>query len=120
MKSAAYALSFFISISAPAADWAQWRGPNFNGSSPEKGLPTQWTKDNVTWQLALPGWSAGTPVILGDKIFVTSSDDQTKTLHAVGVERKTGKILWNNKTGDGVSRDDKSNIASPSPIGPLK
>jgi outer membrane protein assembly factor BamB len=116
MKPAAYALSLFIVSSAFGGDWAQWRGPNFNGSSPEKRLPTQWTKENVTWQLDLPGPSAGTPVIFGDKVFVTTSDDRTKTLHALCVDRKTGKILWNNKTGDGLNRDDKSNFASPSPI----
>ncbi len=116
MKSAAYALSLFTLISAMGADWAQWRGPSFDGSSTEKGLPTQWTKENVAWQLDLPGPSAGTPVILGDRVFVTSSDDRTKTLHAMCVDRKTGKVLWQNKTGDGVNRDDKSNYASPSPI----
>jgi outer membrane protein assembly factor BamB len=116
MKPAAYALSLFAVISALGADWAQWRGPNFNGSSPEKGLPTQWTKDNPAWQLDLPGASAGTPVILGDKVFVTTSEDQTKTLHALCVDRRTGKTLWRNKAGDGLNRDDKSNFASPSPI----
>src|SRR6185436_19263289 len=83
-----------------------------------KGLPAEWTKDKATWQVDLPGPSAGTPVILGDKVFVTTADLKAKTLHALCVDRKSGKILWNNKTGDGVNRGggDNSNFASPSPV----
>src|SRR5690348_10477711 len=106
MKRAICALSLFTIVSTFAADWSQWRGPAFNGSSSEKSLPTQWTKENVTWQVELPGPSAGTPVILGEKVFVTSIDNQAKTLHALCIDRKSGKIVWNNKAGDGVNRGE--------------
>ena len=122
MRRAAYGLSLtfsiFAAISTFAADWAQWRGPDFNGSSPEKSLPANWTKDNVTWKLDMPGPSAGTPVILGDKIFVSTTDTKTKTLNALCVDRKSGTVLWNEKAGDGYNRGggDNSNFASPSPV----
>jgi outer membrane protein assembly factor BamB len=116
MKRAAYGLCLLTAISAFSADWSQWRGPEFNGSSPEKGLPAHWTKENVTWQLDLPGPSAGTPVIVGERIFVSTTDNRTKTLHALCVDRKSGKLLWDEKTGEGIVRDDMSNYASPSPV----
>jgi outer membrane protein assembly factor BamB len=121
MKRAAY-LSLLTLISTFAADWSQWRGPDFNGSSPEKNLPSQWTRENVTWQLDLPGPGAATPIILGDKVFVSTTDNKTKTLHALCIDRKTGKLLWSNKTGDGFNRGggDNSNYASPSPIADAK
>ena len=103
--------------SASADNWAQWRGPQFNGSSTEKNLPSTWTKTNSLWSVPMPGPSAATPVIFGDRVFVSTADDATKTLRAMCLDRKTGKVLWNNKVGEGrISRDEKSNFASSSPV----
>lgn len=98
-----------------AADWAQWRGPNFNGYTPEKGFPTEWSKESAVWSLEMPGPSASTPVVVGDRVFTSTADTKNKTLHAMCLDRKTGKVLWNHKTGDGINRDDRSNYSSPSP-----
>ncbi|MCI0538083.1 MAG: PQQ-binding-like beta-propeller repeat protein, partial [Verrucomicrobiales bacterium] len=99
-----------------AEDWPQWRGPHFNGSSTEKGLPSKWSKEEATWSVELPGPSAATPAILGDRLFVSTPDMSAKTLHALGLDRKTGKVLWNQKTSERLQRDDRSNFASPSPV----
>src|SRR5258708_40298990 len=109
---AAFVLSL---VSAPAANWPQWRGPNFNGSSDEKHLPTSWSKQSALWSTDMPGPSAATPVIWGDKVFVSSPDQSTRTLHALCLDRKSGKLLWDNKVAEGLQRDEKSNFASPSP-----
>jgi outer membrane protein assembly factor BamB len=56
-------------------NWPQWRGPHANGTSTSKNLPTTWnveTGENIVWKVELPHWSGGTPVIWGDRIFVTS------------------------------------------------
>lgn len=103
-------------VSTFAADWPQWRGPNFNGFTEEKGLPTEFSKTSAAWTLDMPGPSASTPVVLGDKIFVSTVHQENQTLHAMCIDRKTGKVLWNNKTGDGISRDRLSNFSSPSPV----
>lgn len=103
--------------SASADNWAQWRGPQFNGSSAEKNLPSTWTKESARWSVPMPGSSAATPIIFGDLVFVSTADDATKTLRAMCLERKTGKVLWNNKVGEGrIFRDEKSNFASSSPV----
>jgi outer membrane protein assembly factor BamB len=100
-----------------AENWAQWRGPNFDGSSSEKNLPAEFSKtDNVKWSATLPGPSAATPIIWGDRVFLSSSDDKTKNLHAMCLDRKTGKILWDQDVGIGFSQDRMSNFASPSPV----
>lgn len=103
-------------VTVLAADWPQWRGPNFNGFTEEKGLPVEFSKATASWTLDMPGPSASTPVVYGDKVFVSTVDSQNKTLHAMCLDRKTGKVVWNNKTGDGISRDNLSNYSSPSPV----
>src|SRR5688500_14621765 len=117
MKRTAYILSLVAAVATTlAADWPQWRGPNFNGFTDEKNLPAEFNKEGAQWTLDMPGPSASTPVVIGDKVFTSTIDAQNKSLHAICIDRKTGKIVWNNKTGDGISRDDRSNFSSPSPV----
>ena len=64
-------------LSAADSNWAQWRGPLFNGSNPSaSGLAAEWTTEkNVVWRAALPSWSGATPAIWGDTVFVTSAEE---------------------------------------------
>lgn len=110
------AFALALPFTLAAADWGQWRGPNFNGSSPETGLPAKWSKtEGIAWTLDMPGPAASTPIVWGDKVFISTVDDSTKSLHAWAIDRKSGKIAWQHKINDGVRRDDRSNYASPSP-----
>lgn len=113
--SAAWVLSFG---SARAQDWLQWRGPRFDGSSPEaKGLSTKFSKtEGLAWSTPLPGMGASTPVIAGDRVFLTSADAGPRELLVLAYDRKTGKELWRHKVADGDRKDDRSNFASPSPV----
>src|SRR5579863_2773973 len=105
-----------LGSSSPAENWPQWRGPHFNGSSDEKGLPQTWTRETARWTVGLPGPSAATPAIWGDRVFVSTTDVEPKTLHALCLDRNTGKVLWDNKVSEGFGRDENSNFASPSPV----
>src|SRR5262245_21979152 len=59
-------------VSAGAADWPNFRGPNTSGVSLETGLPTKWSDtENLVWKLDLPGHGSSSPVVSGDKVFVT-------------------------------------------------
>lgn len=106
-----------LSIAADAANWPQWRGPAFNGSSPETGLPSTFSAtEGVKWKVALPGPSGATPAIWGDHIFV-SSPDENKNLLLFCISRKDGKVLWQKQLVEGGNIDKgKGNMASPSPI----
>ena len=100
-----------------AANWPQWRGPNYDGSSPEKGLPEKFSKtENIAWTAPLPGPSGATPVIFGDNVFVNSIDAAKKSRVALCLDRKTGQVKWQQDLGPGVTQDDKSNFSSPSPV----
>src|SRR5687767_12359301 len=90
------ALSLFASAfcpAAPADHWPQWRGPHFNGAGDAKGLPDKIAKDqNLAWSTPMPGPSAGTPIVWGEKVFVSSLDNKTKKLLAMCVSRKDGEV----------------------------
>lgn len=115
LLSAAFAVAF-VSTTTFAGNWAHWRGPNFDGSTPEKNLADDFSKtNNVKWVADLPGPSAATPIVWGDTVFISSTDVKTKTLWAMAFERKGGKPLWNVEVAPGFNQDYNSNFASPSP-----
>jgi outer membrane protein assembly factor BamB len=106
-----------VALLAPASDWPQWRGPAFNGSSAETGLPSSFDKtENVLWSCPMPGPSGATPVISGDHVFVASTDEQTRTCVAIAIDRKTGKVLWQHKVADGYGKDSRSTYSNSSPV----
>jgi outer membrane protein assembly factor BamB len=99
-----------------ADNWPHWRGPLYNGSSPETGLPDQFSKtENVLWVAPMPGPAAATPIIWGDRVFISSVDQNNKTLLALCFDRAHGTVLWQKEVGSGINRDDRSNYASGSP-----
>lgn len=112
-------ISFFAGFATQgfAEDWPQWRGPQFNGSSSETGLPVKFSPlEGVAWSVAMTGPSASTPIVFGKRIFLSSVDRENQTLHAVCLDRATGRTLWLSKVADGIRRDERSNLASPSPV----
>jgi len=99
-----------------AENWPNWRGPNGDGISSEKGLPTTWSETkNVAWKLTLPGKGSSTPIIWGDRIFLTSAEDKDLILICANT---AGKLLWKQKVASeirGSTRMEFGNEASPSP-----
>jgi outer membrane protein assembly factor BamB len=112
-------LSWFLVATLPAlsADWSHWRGPAFNGSSPETNLPTTFSASNqVKWLVPMPGPSAATPIVHGRHVFVSSTDERNRSLLAFALDRQSGKELWRHEVAPGFARDNRSNFASPSPV----
>lgn len=99
-----------------AGNWPQWRGPFFNGSADDTGLPAAFDKtSNVLWKAEMPGPAAATPIVWDQTVFISTTDRQTRSLHAMALDRRSGKVLWQHKVSDGYGRDDRSNYAAPSP-----
>ena len=100
-----------------AADWPQWRGPNFDGSSPETGLPEKVSlTGGLSWQADLPGPSGATPVTGGGAVFLTAAVESEKKLYAICIDAGTGKERWRQAVAEGFRTDERSNLASPSPV----
>ncbi|MFO1501693.1 MAG: PQQ-binding-like beta-propeller repeat protein [Verrucomicrobiota bacterium] len=76
-----------------AAPWPSWRGPEGTGVSPEKSLPVHWGPDqNIRWRTGLPGPGNSTPIIWGERIFVTQAIENRRML--LCFDRATGRQLW--------------------------
>src|SRR3984885_13295909 len=80
-------------------DWPDWRGPDRDGITREKGLPEKWSLDgqNVAWKAPYGGRS--TPVVLGDHLYLenTSSKGETEQERVLCFNADTGKLLWEYK-----------------------
>jgi outer membrane protein assembly factor BamB len=78
--SALLAVILFTASFARGADWPQWRGPNRDGVSTETGLLKAWPKagPNLAWKIKIEGVGYSTPVVVGDKIFVSAAADDVK------------------------------------------
>ncbi len=89
-----------------AADWSRFRGPNGSGvSTDDAPLPTEWSETkNLKWKVELPGPGSSCPIVVGEKVFVTSwtgyadgnGEGSMEELerHLICLDRKTGKELW--------------------------
>jgi outer membrane protein assembly factor BamB len=100
-----------------AGDWPQWRGPDFNGSSEETNLPSNWSQtENIAWSADLAGSSAATPIISKDRVFLSGIDSARKTLLAMCFSRTSGKVLWQHDIAEGISRDSRSTYAAASAV----
>jgi len=109
-----------------AEDWPQWRGPFFNGATEEKSQCIDFSPTkNVKWSTELSGPSGATPIILGNRVFISSVDEAKEQLLGVCLDRETGKVLWKKDLGSGykvnnegtkIAIGKRSNYSSPSPI----
>ncbi|MBI3735161.1 PQQ-like beta-propeller repeat protein, partial [Candidatus Sumerlaeota bacterium] len=128
------------SHSASADNWPQWRGPTADGICGEKNLPVSWSAtENIAWKTPLKGKGESTPIIWGDRIFLTYQtgqnppskgptnggldqdpfpNDATLDIHlfVAGFEKSSGKLLWEHevKTDNVIGTHRKHNMATPS------
>lgn len=87
-----------LSHSVSAANWAQWRGPSLNGVAEGTGFPLKWSQtENVEWKVPMPGRGASTPIVWGDRIFLTCGIDGKNTVLCYD---RAGKELWRTAAGD--------------------
>lgn len=108
-------LARMFSATAGETDWANWRGPNYDGSSPSTGLATDFSVGQAAWVTPLPGPAGATPVTWGDRIFLTSPDS-SKNLDLLCIDKKSGKVLWTQVVAVGDKEKGRNNLAAPSPV----
>ena len=88
-------LAWTILINAALADnWPRFRGPDGSGHSAEKGLPVTWDEKAVVWKTPLKGKGQSSPIIWGDRLFLTTAVDGGKERLVCCLDRQTGKLLW--------------------------
>jgi outer membrane protein assembly factor BamB len=77
-----------------AENWDRFRGPNGAGQSDAAGIPTEWTEADYLWKKPLPGIGHSSPVIWGDRLFVSSADPATAEQIILAFDAHTGEQLW--------------------------
>jgi outer membrane protein assembly factor BamB len=137
------AAGVLLAVALPAAaqtNWPQFRGANVDGMGEGASLPDTWsTTENVVWKADIPGWGWSSPVIWGDKIFLTSAvGQQPREKLVIGgypggrtkptdvhrwvlycLDFDSGKIVWERQVHEGVppeERHPKNSYANPTPI----
>ena len=121
-----FTLSFMILKTTLGDDWLRFRGPNGSGisTSPKKMATTFGENENLVWKTKLPGAGTSSPVVVGDKVFVTcySGYGETKEApgkmedlqrHVVCIDRKTGKILWQREVESYLPEDKYEGMGIP-------
>ncbi len=131
------------SVLTQAQNWPQFRGPGASGVVEGQPAATSWNVEkaiNVRWKIELPGLAHSSPVVWGNKIFVTTAitsaaknetryglfgdvtpvkDDPKHTWKVYALDKRTGKILWERVAYEGVpkvKRHPKSTHADSTPV----
>jgi outer membrane protein assembly factor BamB len=101
------------------ANWPAWRGPLGTGVTAEKNLPRRWsTNQNVRWRAPLPDRGNSTPIVWGDRVFITQAVGKENRRALMCFARRDGKLLWQagvTWTEQEPSHDDNPPCA-PSPV----
>lgn len=87
-------MSLISGLANAESNWPGWRGPQADGHSTETNLPVKWDATQVAWKTKLHGKGQSSPVVWGEKIFLTSELERGKQRLVMCLDRATGKVLW--------------------------
>jgi outer membrane protein assembly factor BamB/ferredoxin len=104
--------------------WPNFRGPGGNAIASAKGVPVKWdarSGQGIKWKTALPRAGYGSPVMWGNRVFVTAGDREARELY--GIDADSGRLVWttavNRVAGAAVAEipevNDNTGLAAPSP-----
>src|SRR5262245_28224893 len=95
LRFATFLTLLLASSVARAGNWPQWRGPDGQGYSEDTKVPLKWgDKENLLWKTKLPGHGNSSPVVWGDRLFVTAASPNGKERYVLCVRITDGKVLW--------------------------
>jgi outer membrane protein assembly factor BamB len=78
-----------------AGDWPSWRGPHGDGNSDESNVPLQWSStENVHWRTPIPGKGHSSPIVCGDRVFVTTCRENERQRLLLCLNRQSGRVMW--------------------------
>jgi outer membrane protein assembly factor BamB len=119
----AMALAVGLNSLVSASDWPRFRGPNGSGISVDaEPTPVAWSHEkNVRWKTSLPGAGVSSPIVVGDRLFVTCYSGYGANFgkieelkrHVVCVDRSSGKILWEKAVDAALPEDSYSGMGIP-------
>ena len=97
-------------------DWPCWRGSQGNGVAfPNQHPPLHWSKDeNVLWTAEIPGRGHSSPTVVGDRVLLTTAEEEKEIQSVVCCDRATGRQLWKTEVHRGGldHQGEQKNLAS--------
>jgi outer membrane protein assembly factor BamB len=117
-------------------NWPQWRGTGGSGISTETGVPLEWSESkNIAWKTAIPGRGHSSPIVWGDRVFLTTSIEgpivpgaeavrhvhrgqeylhpdsvganHSYTMKLLCLDLKSGRVLWEKTVYEGTVYDNR-------------
>lgn len=98
--------------------WSRWRGPSGQGLTAGGAYPDRWSStQNVLWKKPVPGRGNSSPIVWGDRIFLTTAHDGGRRMSLLSYRRSDGALLWevDAPTGRSESVHQKNGHASATP-----
>ena len=85
-----------VEVAGEGADyWPRWRGPSGQGLVSDTGYPDRWSdSENIVWKTPVPGNGNSSPIVWGDRIFLTTAYDGGRRLSLLAFRRSDGSLLW--------------------------
>lgn len=96
------AMLLFVSPSR-GEDWPGWRGPRGDATSHETNVPLHWSgSDNIAWKTPVPGVGRSSPIVVGQRVFLTTGEVDEQTRRVLCFDRDSGRPLWNKLVHQGA------------------
>lgn len=83
-----------LAAAEPSNQWTRFRGENGVGGVTRCSVPLPWSESDIAWTVKLPGIGNGSPVVLGDQVFIMSADENTAQRYLLAYNLKSGEELW--------------------------
>lgn len=90
----ALSAALILAVAAKGQEWTRFRGPNGSGSGPTATVPLPFSAGDYNWRIELPGIGHSSPVLWGNKIFVTSAEESLGKRHVLCLDAQDGHRLW--------------------------
>jgi len=113
-----FCAAIFAASTALAANWPQFRGPDHQGVSSERGLPLAWNStSNVLWKASIPGESWSSPIVWKDRVFLTTATENGESCRVLALNAKDGRIVWDKEVFKQTPRrkEGRNSYATPTP-----
>jgi len=102
-------LSLFLVVACRAGNWSQFRGDDGTGTNSDCELPSTWGAERILWNVELPGVGHSSPVIWGNKVFLTSANEAGTTRYILCLDALSGKQIWTRQMTFSRSRKHPKN-----------
>jgi outer membrane protein assembly factor BamB len=101
-----------------AENWPQFRGPTGQGISAEADPPLKWSQtENIAWKTEIPGESWSSPIVWGDRVFLSTATDSGEACRVLGFDARSGEVIWNKEVLRQMPRrkEQRNSYATPTP-----